>query len=288
MARTYRACFTTMRLLLMLLIHICHVSAAPLTYDGCMSDSTNSYRVGGWCFLIYRNPSWPNNTPLQDAAQTVCHPYGTLAVGVTYKMMQTLINGTTIWGAATDAILPLTRNVSYPTPYQGAGIGSIGWYWSVLLPKGDYATFPAIMSNIPWGPGAGANPAEPNNQLGNEKIASMVKNYGVCDAQDTYSIPSYGARAMGVICQFAPPQWSYRKRGNGRFADPAFRIAQMTVPKLLCVHECHRSLFCISLAYNPTTSDCQIYAVSPEDTKFVGDVTPDSAYDWHIRDGMEY
>uniref|UniRef100_A0A914WV57 Apple domain-containing protein n=1 Tax=Plectus sambesii TaxID=2011161 RepID=A0A914WV57_9BILA len=200
----------------------------------------------------------------------MCHPYGTLAVGVTYKMMQTLINGTTIWGTATDAILPLTRNESSPTPYQGAGIGSIGWYWRVLLPKGGYATFSAIMSNIPWGPGAGPSTVEPNNAMGNETIASVIKNYGVCDEEYTYS--GYGPRAMGVICQF----------------DPAFRIAQMTVPKLLCVHECHRSLFCISMAFNPITSDCQIYVVSPEDPKFAANVTPDSAYEWHIRDEMEY
>uniref|UniRef100_A0A914UJ85 Apple domain-containing protein n=1 Tax=Plectus sambesii TaxID=2011161 RepID=A0A914UJ85_9BILA len=252
-----------------------------------MSAGTNSYRVGGWCFLIYRNPSWPNNTPLQNAAQTVCHPYGTLAVAVTYKMLYELSYGS-IWGAATDTILPLTRNISYPTPYQGAGLGGIGWYWSVLMPNGGYATFPAIMSNIPWGPG-GANPSEPNNQLGNEKIASVVKNYGVCDAQATYSIPSYGARAMGVICQFAPLTWNYSQRGHGLMANSTFIVEQKTVKfKPECILKCHQSVFCISLAFNPTTNDCQIYAVSPEDPRFAGSVIADNAYDLYIRDGMEY
>uniref|UniRef100_A0A914W2A6 Apple domain-containing protein n=1 Tax=Plectus sambesii TaxID=2011161 RepID=A0A914W2A6_9BILA len=281
MARSCRACFTTMRLLQMLLIHYCHLSAAVMTYDGCMSDSTKSYQVGGWCFSIYRNSSWAQNTPLQDEAQTMCHPHGTLAVGVTYKMQQKLQSGATIWGTATDAWLALVRNNSYPAPLQG-------WYWRVLLPKGGYATFPAIISNIPWGPGAGAVPPEPNNLAPNENVATLIRDYGLSDAYVTYTAATYGPRSMGVICQFASPQWSYTKRGHGRFADPAYRIAQTNVHKLSCLLQCHQSPFCISLAYNPTTSDCQTYAVSPEDPRFVGDVTPDSAYDWHIRDGMEY
>uniref|UniRef100_A0A914WS62 Uncharacterized protein n=1 Tax=Plectus sambesii TaxID=2011161 RepID=A0A914WS62_9BILA len=96
MAHSCRVCFTSIRLLLMLLIHYCHLSAALLTYDGCISDSANSYQEGGWCFYLYRNSSWAVNTPNQNGAQTMCHPHGTLAVGVTYKMMQTFRTGTMV------------------------------------------------------------------------------------------------------------------------------------------------------------------------------------------------
>lgn len=61
-------------------------------YDSCRTDSNNSYSVGGWCFCIYRNSSWPSSYPVQDVAQTMCGPNGNLAVGVTYKMLNKIMN----------------------------------------------------------------------------------------------------------------------------------------------------------------------------------------------------
>uniref|UniRef100_A0A914VYM8 Apple domain-containing protein n=1 Tax=Plectus sambesii TaxID=2011161 RepID=A0A914VYM8_9BILA len=261
-------------ILQLMLIYNLSISAAVLTYDGCMSDSAHSYTVGGWCFLLYTNSSWPLNTPTQDGAHSVCLPYGTLAVGVTYKMLNTFKPRNPA-GTNPHSWLGLVRNTSYSARDQG-------WYWKTLLPTGTYATFPAIMSNIPWGPG------EPNNNAGNEDGAILVYNHGVGDVRPNISLGVYASLQMSVICQFAPIQWRYLPHGHGRFAVPAYQIAQKTVENSVCIAQCHLSVFCLSLAFNPTTNDCQIYGVSPEDPKFSGDITIDSSYDLYIRDGMEY
>uniref|UniRef100_A0A914V8F6 Apple domain-containing protein n=1 Tax=Plectus sambesii TaxID=2011161 RepID=A0A914V8F6_9BILA len=263
-----------LHILQLMLIYNFSISAAVLTYDGCMSDSAHSYTVGGWCFLLYTNSSWPLNTPTQDGAQSVCLPYGTLAVGVTYKMLNTLKyrNPAVTYP---HAWLGLVRNTSYSARNQG-------WYWRILLPTGSYATFPAIVSNIPWGPG------DPNNYAGNEDGAILVQNHGVGDVKTEYTSSSYGSQQMAVICQFAPIQWKYLPNGHGRFAVPAYQIARTTVSDSTCVTQCHLSLFCLSFAYNPTTKDCQLYSVLPQDPKFSGDINVDSSYDLYIRDGMEY
>uniref|UniRef100_A0A914UU79 Apple domain-containing protein n=1 Tax=Plectus sambesii TaxID=2011161 RepID=A0A914UU79_9BILA len=263
-----------LHILQLMLIYNISISAAVLTYDGCMSDSANSYTVGGWCFLHYTSSSWPLNTPTQDEAQSICLPYGTLAVGVTYKMMNTLQTRNP-GGTSPHTWLALVRNASYSAQNQG-------WYWKTLLPTGAYATFPAIMSNIPWGPG------EPNNGKGNEDGAIISQNWGVGDVKTNYISSAYGSQQMTVLCQFAPNQWKYLTSGHGRFAVPAYQIARTTVKGSNCVSQCHLSLFCVSFAYNPTTKDCQLYAVSPKDPKFSGNVIADSSYNWHIRDGMEY
>uniref|UniRef100_A0A914VK19 Apple domain-containing protein n=2 Tax=Plectus sambesii TaxID=2011161 RepID=A0A914VK19_9BILA len=264
--------FIGLHILQLILIYNLSISAAVLTYDGCKSDSANSYTVGGWCFLFYHNSSWANNIPTADGAQTVCLPHGNLAVGVTYKMLDTFRTKFTSVSIH-DAWLALVRNAS-------AGSSASGLSWKTLLPSGEYAMFPPIMSNIPWRSG------EPNNNGGTENYGLVTYNGGVIDVYK--DIAGYGSSSLAVICQFAPQKWTYTQRGHGRFAVPAVLIAQMNVSIVSCLYQCHISVFCISLAFNPTTSDCQIYAVSPEDPRFSGNVIADNTYEWHIRDGMEY
>uniref|UniRef100_A0A914W109 Apple domain-containing protein n=1 Tax=Plectus sambesii TaxID=2011161 RepID=A0A914W109_9BILA len=263
--------FVKLHVILLLLIYDCRLHAAVLTYDGCMSDSTNSYKLGGWCFLFYRNSSWAVSTPTQDGAQTVCHPHGNLAVGVTYKMLETYKTKYTS-SSVLYGWLALLRN--------GSSVATVGWIWKTLLPNGKYATFPAIMSNIPWGP------IEPNNLGGREDRATLRYTVGVIDVPNDIAVD--GSYPLAVICQFAPQKWTYTQRGHGLFTNAAYRIAQMTAVRDICIRQCHWSVFCISVAFNPTTNDCQIYAVSPEDSRFSGSVTASSTYEWHIRDGMEY
>uniref|UniRef100_A0A914UKZ3 Apple domain-containing protein n=1 Tax=Plectus sambesii TaxID=2011161 RepID=A0A914UKZ3_9BILA len=245
-----------------------------MTYEGCKSDTTKSYLVGGWCFYFYYNSSWAPNTPTQDNAQTMCHPHGTLAVGVTSKMLSTYKNRFTSTSIPFGWVA-LVRNLTYPNQLQG-------WMWKTLLPNGSYATFPAIMSSIPWAP------TEPNNNQGSEDAAMAINNWGFGDVRRTISNPLYGQMTTAVICQFAPQQWSFTQRGHGLFTNSAYQIAQWIRTKYTCLLNCHRSVFCVSFAFNPTTNDCQIYAVSPEDPQFAGEVAANSAYNWYIRDGMEY
>uniref|UniRef100_A0A914XNH6 Apple domain-containing protein n=1 Tax=Plectus sambesii TaxID=2011161 RepID=A0A914XNH6_9BILA len=276
MARfTNRSFSVVLHIFQLMLFYNFSISGAVLTYDGCMSDSANSYKVGGWCFLFYTDPSWPPNTPTQNDAQYTCLPHGTLAVGVTSKMLNTFITRTP---PATNphAWTALERlNRSTPTNMDG-------WYWRALMPSGGFATFPTIKANFPWGT------ADPDNSNGNDTAAVLVNNYGYGDAPKAYPKSIYGNKQMAVICQFAPIQWKYLPRGHGRFANSAYQIAQTTVTKLACIIQCHRSVSCISLAFNPTTNDCQIYAVSPDDPQFTGSVTTDNSYDWYIRDEMKY
>uniref|UniRef100_A0A914WA88 Apple domain-containing protein n=1 Tax=Plectus sambesii TaxID=2011161 RepID=A0A914WA88_9BILA len=189
-------------------------------------------------------------------------------------MINTFVNGIS---SATNVVawVAASRNLSYASPLQG-------WTWRTRLPSGENATFPFITSNLPWMPG------EPNNQYGNEAGGMLGHNYGFGDVPKDFPSTKFGVQKMAVICQFAPPQWSFSKRGHGRFAVSAYQIVQSTVIELACVVQCYQTLFCISLAFNPTTNDCQIYGVSPEDPRFSGSVTADSSYDWYIRDGMEY
>uniref|UniRef100_A0A914X406 Apple domain-containing protein n=1 Tax=Plectus sambesii TaxID=2011161 RepID=A0A914X406_9BILA len=135
------------------------------------------------------------------------------------------------------------------------------------------------MANIPWGSGEpGNDPVENAGWVGN--------NRGICDVNG--DMTGYSGDPMAIICQFAPLTWNYLQRGHGLFTVAAYRIAQTNGIKPACILQCHLSVFCISLAFNPTTSDCQIYVVSPEDPRFSGSITVNSAYDWYIRDGMEY
>uniref|UniRef100_A0A914XCW0 Apple domain-containing protein n=1 Tax=Plectus sambesii TaxID=2011161 RepID=A0A914XCW0_9BILA len=264
-----RSYFAKLRLVLLLLIYDCRLHAAVLTYDGCMSDSANSYQVGGWCFLSYRESTWrPNSLKLVDA-QTKCGPKGNLAIGVTYKALSTF--KTKFTSASLRYMwIALNRNLSTTT-----------WEWKTLLPNGQYAKFPVIKANTAWGP------SEPNNGP-TENAAWVEYNLGIADVSADMTAFSNGAAPMAIICQFAPLLWKYSQRGHGLFQVSAYRIAQTTATKTACFRQCHRSPFCISLAFNPTTNDCQIYAVSPEDPRFAGNVTVNSAYEWHIRDGMEY
>uniref|UniRef100_A0A914VCZ8 C-type lectin domain-containing protein n=1 Tax=Plectus sambesii TaxID=2011161 RepID=A0A914VCZ8_9BILA len=273
MARTSFAHFVAINILQLSLLYNSGLHAVDLSYEGCMSDTANSYTVGGWCFLLYRDSSWGTIKPTQDDAQTLCGAKGNLAVGVTTKMLNTF---KTNYASASLSWrwIALVRNSSISDI-------NLGWSWNTRLPSGKYATFPAIMSDFPWGPG------EPGNQFGSENSASISYNEGICDVRNDWNRNPI-TRIHGVICQYAPLQWKYSQRGHGLFAVDAYRIAQTTAPKLACIMQCHHSVFCISLAFNPTTSDCQIYGVSPEDPKFAGNVTGNSAYDWYIRDGMEY
>uniref|UniRef100_A0A914WUS0 C-type lectin domain-containing protein n=1 Tax=Plectus sambesii TaxID=2011161 RepID=A0A914WUS0_9BILA len=124
-----RSNFVKLHVILSFLISNCRLYAAVLTYDGCMSDGAQSYKVGGWCFLFYRNSSWANNVPTQDGAQSACLPHGNLAVGVTYKMMdfmKTQYTSTSqefVW-------LALSRNAS-------SGNSTSGLNWKTLLPTGE-------------------------------------------------------------------------------------------------------------------------------------------------------
>uniref|UniRef100_A0A914V406 Apple domain-containing protein n=1 Tax=Plectus sambesii TaxID=2011161 RepID=A0A914V406_9BILA len=239
-----------------------------------MSDSANSYTVGGWCFYYYSDPAWGYNLPTRDGAQSVCLPRGTLAVGVTYKMLNKI--ATKISAAAPFAWVALSRNLSTPTLKDG-------WYWRTVLPTGGYATFPAIFSNIPWTPG------DPDAYTGPYEDAGVMATNGMRDSRTALSNPPYGTTRLGVICQFAPLKWNYSQRGHGRMANSTYIVTQKIVKfKPECILMCHQSPFCTSLAFNPTNNDCQIYGVSPEDPKFSGAVTADSSYDWYIRDGMEY
>uniref|UniRef100_A0A914VAH3 Apple domain-containing protein n=1 Tax=Plectus sambesii TaxID=2011161 RepID=A0A914VAH3_9BILA len=261
-----RSYFINLRVILLLLIHNCRLHAAVLTYDGCMSDSANSYKVGGWCFLVYSNSSMTTKTLTQAGAQTVCGPMGNLAVGVTYKMLEKY-KTQYLSASVKMAWLPLVRNASS------------GWAWKTLMPRGNYAVFPAIMANIP-------SAANEMNDGGVENAAVAYYSMGISDLENDLSI--YASTPIAVICQFAPLLWKYLQRGHGLFKVPAYLIAQANVTRAGCFRQCHRSPFCISMAFNPTTNDCQTYGVSPEDPRFSGNVTANSAYDWHIRDGMEY
>uniref|UniRef100_A0A914X857 Apple domain-containing protein n=1 Tax=Plectus sambesii TaxID=2011161 RepID=A0A914X857_9BILA len=276
MARfTNRSSFIWLHILQLMLIYNFSVSAAVLTYDGCMSDSANSYTVGGWCFLFYSNPSWGNNAPTQDGAQSVCLPHGSLAVGVTYKMWNKFYTNI-LTATAPLAWVALSRNLSYASNKDG-------WYWRTLLPTGGNATFPAIFSNIPWYPG------EPDGFTGPVEDAAVVAySGGLRDVRKAFTYPTYGITRLAVICQFAPPQWSFSQRGHGRMANSTYVVTRSTISELECVVQCYKNVFCVSLAFNPTTNDCQVYAVSPEDPRFSGSVTADSSYDWYIRDGMQY
>uniref|UniRef100_A0A914XNV6 C-type lectin domain-containing protein n=1 Tax=Plectus sambesii TaxID=2011161 RepID=A0A914XNV6_9BILA len=164
--------------------------------------------MGGWCFYYYRNSSWPNNVPTQNAAQTMCGPKGNLAVGVTYKMLETY---KTKYTSASQLVawIALVRNAA----------SASGWEWKTLLPNGNYTTFPAIMANLPWGSGEpGNDPVENAGWVGN--------NRGVCDVNG--DMTGYGGAPMAIICQFAPQKWTYTQRGYGLFTNAAYRIAQMT------------------------------------------------------------
>uniref|UniRef100_A0A914W2B6 C-type lectin domain-containing protein n=1 Tax=Plectus sambesii TaxID=2011161 RepID=A0A914W2B6_9BILA len=272
MARASIAHFIAINVLQLSLLYNSGLFAVDLSYDGCMKDTTNSsYSVGGWCFLLYRDSSWGTIKPTQDDAQTLCGAKGNLAVGVTTKMLNKF--KTNLAGIPWRWIA-LIRN-------SNSTDRKLGWTWKTRLSNGNYATFPAIMSNIPW------RTNEPANDFGNENSAGVWYNEGVCDVQ--YNWNNYSPlNIFGVICQFAPLQWKYLQRGHGLFQISAYRIAQTTATKTACFHQCHRSPFCISMAFNPTINDCQTYAVSPEDPRFAGNVTANSAYDWYIRDGMEY
>uniref|UniRef100_A0A914VKE7 Apple domain-containing protein n=1 Tax=Plectus sambesii TaxID=2011161 RepID=A0A914VKE7_9BILA len=258
--------------------------AAQLTYEGCKSESSKSYQVGGWCFYYYYETTWADNSPSQDVAQSLCSPFGSIAVGVTYKLLNTLKNLTTTYVAARPfAWLGLIRNTSYTDHKQG-------WLWNTLLPSGHYSTFPAIMSNMPWAKYTciGTNCGEPNNDKGNEEAGMIINKYGVADLQKNIPYSTYSSLPAAVICQFAAPSWSYTHRGTGRFTNPAYVVEQATCERLACLMKCHKSVFCVALAFNSATSDCQIYGVSPEDPRFSNEVTANAQYDWHIRDGMEY
>lgn len=60
-----------------------------LAYDGCMSDTT-SYQVGGWCFQFFPSTQPPATSSI-TYAQAFCGPNGSLAVGVTYKMVEKMV-----------------------------------------------------------------------------------------------------------------------------------------------------------------------------------------------------
>uniref|UniRef100_A0A914VTR8 CARD domain-containing protein n=1 Tax=Plectus sambesii TaxID=2011161 RepID=A0A914VTR8_9BILA len=114
------------------------------------------------------------------------------------------------------------------------------------MPDGSTAVQPAIDSNILWGPN------DPNNNYPVEDGMNAGLDYGIMDIQSRYALDPAG-RVAGYICQFASPQWNYSPRGTGRFATSLYLIKQSTVIMQACIMQCHRSVFCVSLAFNPST-----------------------------------
>uniref|UniRef100_A0A914USE7 Uncharacterized protein n=1 Tax=Plectus sambesii TaxID=2011161 RepID=A0A914USE7_9BILA len=173
-----------------------------------------------------------------------------------------------------NAFLAGLRNTSYADIKKG-------WYWNTTMPDGSTAVQPAIDSNILWGPN------DPNNNYPVEDGMNAGLDYGIMDIQSKYALDPAG-RVAGYICQFASPQWNYSPRGTGRFTTSLYLIKKSTVIKQACIMQCHRSVFCVSLAFNLVTNDCQTYAVSPEDPRFAASVTAESSYQFFHRDGMEF
>uniref|UniRef100_A0A914UZ70 Apple domain-containing protein n=1 Tax=Plectus sambesii TaxID=2011161 RepID=A0A914UZ70_9BILA len=255
--------------------------ALQMTYSDCMSDST-SRKLGGWCFFVYYNTSWGTNYPTAGLAETFCHPHANLAYGPTFNMLN--YYNLTAHAQATAVWTSLARNASYG--FDNAS-RSVSWQWRTLLPNGKYSTYPAILANIPWH--AGDPFISPTSY--NENNAMIWYNYGAgdCEANISASLSWYSGLKAGVLCQFAPPLWTYSKRGSGRFSNSSLIIEHVTnCPKLLCFSKCHNSVFCVSLAYSPSTKDCQTYGVSPEDPRMSPWAIADPLYEWHIRDGMVY